>query len=574
MPSSNTTNLSQSAFLPSTEAEDPEQSPKQSSTADAAHNDNATPTKGQAVTFGLELEFNIAFTEQTLVSMLERHNINYSYIQKGHPDSGHSILLTAEDYSKDCRSQYPSWGVAMPPDAEHLYTNATLTSPSYTTACKQTGQRQRVRGYVSEPLLLAQDLMKQHNLQVDVRAIIRNLGINQPDIPLPGITGSSDYFLCCFADYSKWTLTNDHTLIGSLKSQLMQHLPSKVAPSNVDDWDSHGIELVSPIFQLAQKDHAIADLSSRLATLCSPSADIVPSIWAGVHVHIGFHASRPGDLGLKSLQHLAYLLVLHEDLISSLFPSHCSGLESTISEPEEPEDRYAGMSEEEFEEACAREDAALGAVEGRSGSESSVESGFTNSSASFSTTTSTNTDAPKTESEKDAENEAHVLAAEQTFTNHQNKLSNARYLCSLLGVPHPAPPAAIAEAVLSTQSIPELVRLLQRPKKVKEPEGNVYRGYMYNFSNILNFYLHGTDKPTVEFRQHECCIDAEKVWRWVRFVEGLVRKAEEMAAEHEPHNNVCHIQEVEAFCRWISLDADDTGYWIERYDNFRKKQKT
>ena len=570
MPFSDTANLSQSAFLPANEAEDPEQSLEQLSTADAAHNHSATPTKGQAVTFGLELEFNIAFTEQTLVSVLERHHINYNYIQKEHTDSGHSILLTAEDYSKDCRSQYPSWGVAMPPDTEHIYTNATLTSPSYTIACKKSGQRHQVRGYVSEPLLLAQDLMKQHNLLVDVHAIIRNLGINQPGIPLPGSAGPSDYLLCRFADYSKWTLTNDHTLIGNLKSQLMQHLPFKVTAFNVEDWDSHGIELVSPVFQLDQKDQAIAELSSRLAALASPSVDIVPSIWAGLHVHVGFNAAESSDLSLKTLQHLAYILLVHEDLITSLFPTHCSGLEPQTSEPEEPEDAYEGMSEEEFEKECIRVQAGFGVLDGRSGSESSTGSCFTDSSTSFSTNTNFNIDTPLSEGKKDHEKERQVLAAEKGFTNHQNKLSNARYLASHLDSEHPVPPKTIAEAVFSTTSIPELVHLLQKEKNDRVPSCEVYRGYMYNFSNILNFYHHGTGKPTVEFRQHECCIDAKKVWRWVKFVEGLVRKAEEMTKEHEPLTNVLHFQEVEVFCRWIKLDADDRRYWIERHDSFRK----
>ena len=569
MRSPTTADSFQSTLLPSAEAQETAQPPRLSSTTvAAAHSEDAKPAKGQALTFGLELEFNIAFTEQTLVSILDSHNINYSYIQKEHPDSGHSSLLMAEDYSKYCRSKYPSWGIAMPLDAKDLYTNAVLTSPAYGTVCKQTGQCQRVRSYVSEPPLLAHDLMQQRNLQVDVRAIIRNLGIDQSDILLPGSTGSGDYLLCRSADYSKWTLTNDHTLVGSLKPQLMQHLPSKVTASNVNDWDSHGIELISPVFRLDQKDQPIADLSSRLATLSSPSVDMVPSIWASLHVHIGFNAPQPCDPNFKTLQHLAYILLVHEDLITSLFPTHCSGLERIRSELVEPENPDDEMSYEDLQKIYAREEAAPDSAS--KDSESSAESGFTDASTA---PTSASMDTQQNNSQKYAENEAQVLEAERTFTNHQNKLSNARFLASLLDVPYPAPSAAIAEAIFCTQSIPELVHLLQKPKDDKKPAGDVYRGYMYNFSNVLDFSPHGTGKPTVEFRQHECCIDAEKVGKWVRFVEGVVKKAEEMAAEHESHNNVFHIQEVEDFCRWISIDADDTRYWMERHGKFRKEQK-
>lgn len=68
---------------------------------------------------------------------------------------------------------------------------------------------------------------------------------------------------------------------------------------------------------------------------------------------------------------------------------------------------------------------------------------------------------------------------------------------------------------------------------------------MYNFSNIAEFIDmdtvpdperekgkgegKGRGKPTVEFRQHECTIDAKAAGRWVRFIEGVVRKAETLA---------------------------------------------
>ncbi len=231
------------------------------------------------------------------------------------------------------------------------------------------------------------------------------------------------------------------------------------------------------------------------------------------------------------------------------------------------------MSVEDFEEAWAREQTAPDDAAERS--QSSAGSSFTHASASFSsssTTISINTITENSVSEE-AENEAQVLAAEKAFTNHQNKLSNACYLSSLLGLSYPTPASAMAEAIFSATSVPALVHLLQRPKNDKIPQGDVYRGYMYNFSNILNFYLHGAGKPAVEFRQHECCIDAEAVGRWVRFVERVVRKAEALAEKDEPINCMSSIQEVEDLCGWIGLDVDDIGYWVERRDRFGKMKE-
>ncbi len=235
MAASATSDRSRSALLPSTQANSSEQPAGQFLSTDSAYNDIATLKKGQAVTFGLELEFNMAFTDQSLVRVLNTCNFNHTHIQRKHSDLAHSSLLAAEDYSKTCRSRYPSWGVAIPLDVDDPYTSPMLTSSTYNTACEQTGRLFRVRSYITEPLFLAQSLMKQRNLQADIRAIIRDLGNNQPGIPLPGSGSSGDYLLCHSADHSKWTLTNDHTLIGSLKAQLKSKLPSKITASNVND---------------------------------------------------------------------------------------------------------------------------------------------------------------------------------------------------------------------------------------------------------------------------------------------------------------------------------------------------
>ena len=213
MDSSTSTTRSGSPATPTIEARLSEKSFRAAKTS---------PKKGQAVTFGLGLEFNIAFTERVLQNTLDQQNINHTHIQKQHTDYAHSQMLSVEDYAKNCRSRYPSWGVAMPSDPEDPYTNCLLTTSKYTTKCEKTGNLFLVRPFISEPLLIARNLMEDQNLDTNIRAVIRKLLSNQPDIRLPGSKpDSEDYLLCEAADYSKWTLTNDHTLIGSLKSQLL-----------------------------------------------------------------------------------------------------------------------------------------------------------------------------------------------------------------------------------------------------------------------------------------------------------------------------------------------------------------
>jgi hypothetical protein len=97
---------------------------------------------------------------------------------------------------------------------------------------------------------------------------------------------------------------------------------------------------------------------------------------------------------------------------------------------------------------------------------------------------------------------------------------------------------------------------------------------MYNFSNVAEFV--GSDgaegKPTVEFRQHECVVDAEATGCWVRFVEGVVRKAEEMAGmEKQKAVEDLEVKDVKGFLEWIGLEECDRMYWIKRSDCWREE---
>jgi Putative amidoligase enzyme len=98
-------------------------------------------------------------------------------------------------------------------------------------------------------------------------------------------------------------------------------------------------------------------------------------------------------------------------------------------------------------------------------------------------------------------------------------------------------------------------------------------------------------KPTVEYRQHECYIDAESVGKWVYFVEGVVRKAEEIAAREEAVDGAVNggfaavgqarkytdmekfpMTDVRAFCAWIGLSEVEGRYWVERRERFEREK--
>jgi hypothetical protein len=145
---------------------------------------------------------------------------------------------------------------------------------------------------------MAQDLLSTQNLPAEVRVVVRTSDQDQ-DIPLTNpISDQQNYLLSNSADYTKWKLTNDHTLNGNLKSQRQSKLPHKINATNIDNWDSHGIGLISPVFSLAKQQSALTTLNKYLSTLLvSSDSDIsaLTSIWAGIHVHLGFNARTAAE---------------------------------------------------------------------------------------------------------------------------------------------------------------------------------------------------------------------------------------------------------------------------------------
>jgi hypothetical protein len=152
-----------------------------------------------------------------------------------------------------------------------------------------------------------------------------------------------------------------------------------------------------------------------------------------------------------------------------------------------------------------------------------------------------------------SENDRLVLQTEASFTNHENKLSNRSHFLATTNLVSASPcPSSIHDIISNPdQTVLDLISLLQRPFSTNTEK--MYRGYMYNFSNIAEFVASDgkEGKPTVEFRRHECVIDAEATGCWVRLVEKMVRKAGDLAK---------HEQEV----RDVEYVGDEKGFGMDR----------
>ena len=583
------------------------------SVSSPASESTETGTRIEPSTFGFELELIIAFQGPQLVDIIEKYDIPVHINDKGVPfvkdltTDQHEGLLTTlntqrtED-SHACRDEYPSWGVSAPQSDQDPYISM-VQREKMSLAAGESGSH--LRRHMAEHLLIVRDaITTQHRAApIDVRAYLTP----GEAVQLPN-AHSNDFLRCQSTDFSRWTLTNDHTLMGSLKSQLLAALPNKINESNINDWDSASVELISPVFRLSdQQGYAMKELGDYLSAIKdSQTTDILTSKWAGMHVHIGFNIKTPEQLNenVPFFQHLVYILLRNEDMISQCFPRKCSGIESK--EPEvEPENEQgqaqvpSALSEEQREARIAELEKEIAALDESDELRNTLQCRIYNLQDGLDERAGESEDEPEPElseqelaQQRHLANEARVLKAEAAYKGHHSIDGNIRYVASTLGHKHtltnPLPTNTLAATIFhKTQSFTDLINLIQRPKDTNNPYGERFRGYMYNFANLYNIAL-GTrveetwkvPKPTVEFRQHECTVDAEEVGRWVRFTESVCRKAGEMATlETGGKEEEGEYAENEAgkygdkgsgsmreYCAWLGLGGEDGEYWQERWE--------
>ena len=518
-----------------------------------------------ATTFGVEFEFLLAFNEDVLRRTLSKYKID-AQIVKSFSDYEHRSVMWAaladELPSHHNRSRYPSWALHVP--ATDLVHNKHLDSNMF--CVKSEYGRQWLRRPVMEPLLVAKERLNNKSLDVNV---VGWAGYIQDDpaerdiaYPTKDSTDAAVMLVKAEVDYSKWTLTNDHTLLGALRSQLHEHLESRNVPGNEFlISDSYGLEMVSPILDLRNKKEAFEEIRTYLEALNGTETSTFRSVWASVHVHIGWNLENPEEMPLLTLQHLAYILVLHEEIISKCHPRSRSGIPVPKKMLPEPDD------------------------------------GDLNGYEAFDPDHYVYEPPPApSEAELEDDNEQAVLAFETeyagAFPKGENVLSNARYLRKRYASLKPDwKDLAVQNALfLENSTIYHLIAALQ----VDDGVSGSSRGYMYNFANLVNFAGDRTFwkpiKPTVEFRQHACTLDPVVLEHWVTLLEAIVRKAEGMASEKTPEammereyaereaskylaaidNAPWPYQSMRLFCtEFLGLNEHEGDYWQGRFEMYK-----
>ncbi len=518
-----------------------------------------------ATTFGIEIELVFAFKEDLLKSVLSESGLGADMIKTFNPGE-HKNLVGTEQIpgsptipAYECRFRSPSWALHVPETDltcdERLYKGMGFA--------RSSNGKQWVRRYVMEPLLVAKGVLEENGLGISVvgwtepHSELRD-GVEGAEVAFPNRNDAPGDVMLRRAqlDYEKWTLTNDHTIIGALRSQLHDHLSSReVSEAEFPEWDSYGMEMISRVFTLDKKNEALAEVGNYLQGLITRETSTMGSVWASAHVHIGFDFKEPGDMPVLLLQHLANILVLHEDLISKCHPRSRSGVSVTAECEEPPASPFE--DDEDFD-----------------------PNDFPPPPP------------PLTDTELGQDNEDRVLRFEGEYTGAhpqaENVKSNARHLRKQLAT---QPPTAMAAAIFKQDgTIFDLVDLLQH----KDDKGNPYRGYMYNFANLVNLARNETRwksiKPTVEFRQHACALDADVLKHWVTLLEAIVRKAEDNASKaaseemmertySEQEASKCPVstaqapwpyQNMKLFCtEFLGLNEVEGEYWLGRFEEYK-----
>ena len=432
------------------------------------------------ITFGVEIETLLAFHESFLREHLQSTQ-NASGIIKIIPNNvRRQLKQTHQDYWTD-RGIYLGWGLTSTPRNE----GAWLTVQTLQDQINNFG----VRGYADEILTLAETLL--------------------PNVRLHKMTREK------YDEFSVWHLTHDNSLVGVSKDDLARELAkNNQIVDDVNNWDAHGIELVSRVLPFELQ--SFLEVQTRLSGLCGISTDrhtAFATDCCGLHIHVGLPPPQnhaPGTplptFSLPMVQHLAYVLVMYEEQIMTLFPKErrarsgdlVSNLEDFFAAEEEPEDMISLPSlpgEEEEKAPGARNDTEIG------------QSDLTTNLAGLDISSEVLEESTQTASEAGRPESAAPATPLQLLP------TNVGPVCSTI------PFSEAREKIFAeNMTIEKLVKLMCTTR----------RQHIVNLQNLLR----AADSPlphTIEFRQHEGTTDAQEIRHWTTFIIALVRLCEENA---------------------------------------------
>lgn len=186
------------------------------------------------------------------------------------------------------------------PEVERGLRSTRYTQNPYRSwAFGEEGTDQPLRKYGTEALSIAKELRDWH------------FAHKNASVPEVRICADKED-----ADYSTWQLMSDLSLVALDKEQKSQY------GLRGENWDSHGIELVSKPYLLSDLPVAQSDITALVASLTTDTSAITTNESCGLHVHIGL---PKGELfPIEVLRNLALLTIAYENHISLLHPERRS----------------------------------------------------------------------------------------------------------------------------------------------------------------------------------------------------------------------------------------------------------
>lgn len=166
-------------------------------------------------------------------------------------------------------------------------TNPTTLHTSVKTAAGE------IRAYINEPLELVSEILAstiEHKIDnpVDCGAIL---------------------------DYSTWSFSSDDSIIALPSSKKARTLDGRI--KDPDGWDTFGLELISPPHtDVSTSKEEVIGILSKLRGNPESSFGILLDDSCGFHVHVRLPDCEV--LPIRSLQHIAYILVVYEEQIGLL----------------------------------------------------------------------------------------------------------------------------------------------------------------------------------------------------------------------------------------------------------------
>lgn len=221
------------------------------------------PYQALDLTFGIEVEFILAFDEPMLQQQLDRAG-DTSRIVKDLTEEQRIKLRTSGLSYAHTRRQYMGWALTSEVEPSSAGRPIPRIDP-YVNAHREFG----FRAYEDEISYVAQSLLP-----------------GPPDVQSIRKDGKR-------VDFSRWYISDDASLLGVDKSTLIENLGGRV--KNIDNWDSHGVELVSRL--LPATSTSFEEIGQHLEPLRGTASSrhgsmITPH--CALHVHVGFDDPTPG----------------------------------------------------------------------------------------------------------------------------------------------------------------------------------------------------------------------------------------------------------------------------------------